>query len=72
MLRRPVDELIGRLPIGPAAACVDLLGRYRDAGLERVLLWPMQQEVEQLHRVAEEIIPPITRNNATENGTFLG
>jgi probable F420-dependent oxidoreductase len=66
MLRRPVDELIGRLPIGPAAACVDLLGRYRDAGVGRVLLWPMQRDIEQLQRVAEEIIPPITRDTATE------
>jgi probable F420-dependent oxidoreductase len=56
MLRRPIDELVGRLPIGSPAACLDLFGRYRDAGLQRVLVWPMRDEVEQLERVAGEII----------------
>jgi alkanesulfonate monooxygenase SsuD/methylene tetrahydromethanopterin reductase-like flavin-dependent oxidoreductase (luciferase family) len=55
-LRRPIDDLVGTLPIGSPAACLDLLGRYRDAGLQRVLLWPMRNEVEQLERVAAEII----------------
>ena len=59
ILRRPAEELVGRLPIGSPAACVDLLGRYRDAGLGRVLLWPMQHEVEQLDRVAEQIVAPL-------------
>ena len=57
MLRRPIDDLVGKLPIGSPAACLDLLGRYRDAGMQRVLLWPMRNEVEQLERVAAEIIP---------------
>ena len=57
MVRRPVDDLAGKLPIGSPAACLDLLSRYRDAGMERVLVWPMRDEVEQLERVAAEIIP---------------
>ena len=57
MLRRPIEDLVRRLPIGSPAACLDLLGRYRDAGLVRVLVWPMRDEVEQLERVAAEIIP---------------
>jgi alkanesulfonate monooxygenase SsuD/methylene tetrahydromethanopterin reductase-like flavin-dependent oxidoreductase (luciferase family) len=57
LLRRPVEELAGRLPIGSPAACLDLLGRYQSAGLQRVLLWPMKDEVQQLERVALEIIP---------------
>jgi alkanesulfonate monooxygenase SsuD/methylene tetrahydromethanopterin reductase-like flavin-dependent oxidoreductase (luciferase family) len=56
MLHRPIEDLVGRLPIGSPAACLDLLGRYRDAGLQRVLVWPMRDEVEQLERVAAEII----------------
>ena len=59
MLRRPIEELVGRLPIGSPAACLDLFGRYRDAGLQRVLVWPMGDEVEQLERVAAEIIPDL-------------
>src|SRR4029079_1304628 len=41
MLRRPVEELAGRLPIGSPATCLDLLGRYQRAGLQRVLPWPV-------------------------------
>jgi alkanesulfonate monooxygenase SsuD/methylene tetrahydromethanopterin reductase-like flavin-dependent oxidoreductase (luciferase family) len=57
MLRRPFEDLVGRLPVGSPASCLDLMGRYRDAGLQRVLVWPMRDDVEQLERVAAEIIP---------------
>lgn len=57
MLRRPIEEVAGRLPIGPPAMCLDLLGRYERVGLERVLLWPLKDEVDQLERVAAQIIP---------------
>ncbi len=57
MVRRPVDELADRLPIGSAAACLDLFGRYRDVGLGRLLVWPIQDEVEQLELIAREIVP---------------
>jgi alkanesulfonate monooxygenase SsuD/methylene tetrahydromethanopterin reductase-like flavin-dependent oxidoreductase (luciferase family) len=56
MLHRPIEDLVGRLPVGSPAACLDLLGRYRDAGLQRVLVWPMGDDLEQLERVAAEII----------------
>ena len=59
MLRRPIEEVEGRLPIGSPAACLDLLGRYQRAGLQRVLLWPVGDEVHQLERVAAEIIPQL-------------
>jgi probable F420-dependent oxidoreductase len=61
MLRRPVEDVAGRLPIGSPAACLDLLGRYQRVGLERVLLWPVKDEVRQLERVAAEIIPQLGR-----------
>ena len=57
LLHRPIEDMAGRLPIGSPAACLDLLGRYQRAGLQRVLLWPLRDEVEQLERVALEIIP---------------
>jgi probable F420-dependent oxidoreductase len=61
MLHRPVEEVAGRLPIGSPAACLDLLGRYQRAGLQRVLLWPVTDEVQQLERVGREIIPQLGR-----------
>lgn len=57
LLHRPVDEIVGRLPIGSPAACVDLLGRYQTAGLQRMLLWPMKDEVQQLERIAVDVLP---------------
>ncbi len=63
MLRRPVEDVADRLPIGSPAACLDLLGRYQRAGLERVLLWPLKDEVRQLERVAAEIIPQLGRES---------
>jgi alkanesulfonate monooxygenase SsuD/methylene tetrahydromethanopterin reductase-like flavin-dependent oxidoreductase (luciferase family) len=57
MLRRPIEDLLGRLPVGSPAACLELFGRYRDAGLQRVLVWPIREEVEQLERIAAEIMP---------------
>jgi alkanesulfonate monooxygenase SsuD/methylene tetrahydromethanopterin reductase-like flavin-dependent oxidoreductase (luciferase family) len=60
-LRRPIEEVAGRLPIGSSDACLDLLGRYQRAGVERVLLWPMKDDVEQLERVAADIIPQLKR-----------
>lgn len=57
MLRRPIEDVAGRLPVGSPAACLDLLGGYQRAGLDRVLLWPLKDEVHQLERVAAEIIP---------------
>jgi probable F420-dependent oxidoreductase len=59
MLRRPVDEVEGRLPIGSPAACVDLLGRYQAAGLQRILLWPVKDEVQQLERIALDVRPQL-------------
>jgi probable F420-dependent oxidoreductase len=59
MLRRPVEEVAGRLPIGSPAACRDLLGRYQEAGVQRVLLWPVKDEVEQLERVTAEVLPQL-------------
>lgn len=61
MVRRPVDEVADRLPIGPSAACLDLLGRYQRAGVERLLVWPLRDETEQLERIAHEIIAPLRR-----------
>jgi probable F420-dependent oxidoreductase len=61
MLRRPIEEVAGRLPIGSPAACADLLARYQAVGLPRVMLWPLKNEVEQLERVASEVIPQLGR-----------
>jgi alkanesulfonate monooxygenase SsuD/methylene tetrahydromethanopterin reductase-like flavin-dependent oxidoreductase (luciferase family) len=51
-LRREPDELQERLCIGPAAHCAELLSRYREAGCERVYIWPLGDEPRQIELVA--------------------
>ena len=49
-LGRPVEELRERLLVGPAGECADKLARYASAGAERVLVWPVGDELRQLDR----------------------
>lgn len=58
-LGRDPSELRPRVCIGPPDRCVELLSRYRDAGCDRVYLWPVADETEQLHRIADEIMPAL-------------
>jgi len=56
-LGRDPDQLRPRVCIGPAERCVELLSRYRAGGCNRVYLWPVADEIEQVHRIAGEILP---------------
>ena len=60
LLRRPLDEVTARLPIGSPAACVDILGRYQAAGLGRVLVWPLANEIDQVERIARDVMPQLS------------
>ena len=59
MLRRSEDEVRTRLPIGSPDRCVDLLARYRAVGVGRVLVWPVGDELEQIERLAADVIPQV-------------
>lgn len=56
-VHRPVDELRERLPFGSADVVADKLNAFREAGVKRVFLWPVVDELEQLRRFAAEVIP---------------
>jgi alkanesulfonate monooxygenase SsuD/methylene tetrahydromethanopterin reductase-like flavin-dependent oxidoreductase (luciferase family) len=56
-VHRPVEELRERLPFGSADAVADKLDAFRSAGVQRVFLWPVADELEQLKRFAGEVIP---------------
>jgi alkanesulfonate monooxygenase SsuD/methylene tetrahydromethanopterin reductase-like flavin-dependent oxidoreductase (luciferase family) len=58
MLNRDPAELAPKLLIGPAEKCAAILRAYQDAGLQRVLLWPVADPVEQL-RVFKERVQPL-------------
>ena len=66
MLRRPIDEVAGRLPVGSPAMCQDLIAGYREAGLQRMLFWPLKDEVAQLERLATDILPVQGSRRATD------
>ncbi len=56
-LNRPEDELGARLLIGSPAECADKLARYAAVGVQRVLLWPVADEVQQLEIFRDQIMP---------------
>jgi alkanesulfonate monooxygenase SsuD/methylene tetrahydromethanopterin reductase-like flavin-dependent oxidoreductase (luciferase family) len=58
-LGRPPEELRERLPVGPAGECAEKLARLRDAGAERVLVWPVGDELRQLESFRERVVPAL-------------
>ena len=56
-LRRPREDLEDRLLIGAPEACAAKLVAYRDAGLQRALIWPIADDIAQLELFAREIRP---------------
>jgi probable F420-dependent oxidoreductase len=58
-LNRPVEQLLERLPIGTAAECAEKLHKLQAAGVQRVFLWPIADEVSQLARFHEQVLPQL-------------
>jgi alkanesulfonate monooxygenase SsuD/methylene tetrahydromethanopterin reductase-like flavin-dependent oxidoreductase (luciferase family) len=56
-VHRPEEVLRERLPIGSPARFADQLRAFGDAGVQQVFIWPVADEVEQLHRFAEQVRP---------------
>jgi alkanesulfonate monooxygenase SsuD/methylene tetrahydromethanopterin reductase-like flavin-dependent oxidoreductase (luciferase family) len=59
LLKRDADDLRARLCIGPAGKCAELLSRYAEAGCERVHLWPLGDEPQQIELAATAVRPRI-------------
>jgi alkanesulfonate monooxygenase SsuD/methylene tetrahydromethanopterin reductase-like flavin-dependent oxidoreductase (luciferase family) len=55
-INRPEEVLRARLPIGPAEAFAERLAAFRDAGVQRVFIWPVADEIDQLRRFHEEVV----------------
>ena len=62
VIRRDPDELRGRVCVGPPGHCAELLARYAEAGCERVFLWPLTDELHQLERFRETVVPLLGPN----------
>jgi probable F420-dependent oxidoreductase len=58
-LNRPVELLRERLPIGTPAQCAEKLVKLQAAGVRKVFLWPVEDEVGQLARFHEQVLPQL-------------
>lgn len=58
-LNRPLAELRERLPIGPARDCAKKLIAYQKVGVQRIYLWPLADELEQIKFFMRQVVPVI-------------
>ena len=58
-LNRPVELLRERQPIGTPAECAEKLQKLQAAGVQRIFLWPIVDEVDQLRRFHEQVLPQL-------------
>jgi len=56
-VHRPEEELRARLPVGSASDFAEKLSAFADAGVQRVLLWPVAHERRQLELFGERVRP---------------
>ena len=64
-LNRPIAELRERLPIGSAEECAEKLAAYQKVGVQRVYLWPLADELEQIKIFMRQVVPLIDRKIKT-------
>jgi alkanesulfonate monooxygenase SsuD/methylene tetrahydromethanopterin reductase-like flavin-dependent oxidoreductase (luciferase family) len=58
LLQRSPDELEAlALPIGPAELCAERLSAFAVAGVERIFIWPLRDELTQLRRFRDQVVP---------------
>ncbi len=58
VLNRPADDLRARgLLIGSAEQCAERITAYARAGAQRILLWPLGDEIEQLTAFRNRVMP---------------
>lgn len=59
LLKRDADTLRDQLCIGPAEKCAELLSRYARSGCQRVHLWPLADEPQQIELAATAVLPAV-------------
>jgi alkanesulfonate monooxygenase SsuD/methylene tetrahydromethanopterin reductase-like flavin-dependent oxidoreductase (luciferase family) len=56
IIHRPAEQLGERLSFGSAEAVMEKVVAFRDAGVQRMFLWPVADEIVQLQRFSEEVM----------------
>jgi alkanesulfonate monooxygenase SsuD/methylene tetrahydromethanopterin reductase-like flavin-dependent oxidoreductase (luciferase family) len=59
LVRRDPAELRGRICVGSAQECAELLSRYARAGCQRVHFWPVGDEQRQIELIAGDVMPQV-------------
>src|SRR5215475_1812306 len=57
LLNRPVEQLRERLLVGSPEVCAEKLAAYKAAGVQRIFIWPIKDEIEQLKIFKEKVAP---------------
>ena len=57
MLNRPLEQLRERLLIGAPAVCAAKLAAYKAVGVQRVFIWPIRDELDQLTVFQKKVAP---------------
>jgi alkanesulfonate monooxygenase SsuD/methylene tetrahydromethanopterin reductase-like flavin-dependent oxidoreductase (luciferase family) len=61
MLNRPIEALRDlALPIGSAEQCAERISAFQEAGAERIFVWPLEDELHQLERFREDVVPLVS------------
>jgi alkanesulfonate monooxygenase SsuD/methylene tetrahydromethanopterin reductase-like flavin-dependent oxidoreductase (luciferase family) len=61
LVGRDPAELRGRICVGSAGECAELLSSYARAGCQRVCFWPLGDERRQIELIAGEVLPRVSR-----------
>ncbi|MDQ3568346.1 MAG: LLM class flavin-dependent oxidoreductase [Actinomycetota bacterium] len=69
MLGRPEIELHQLLLVGPAEECAEKIIAYREAGVRRLLIWPVEDELRQLTAFWEWVVPLVRAHDSPDAAT---
>jgi hypothetical protein len=58
-IHRPPDVLRDRVPVGPAELFAERLADFARAGVQRVFIWPVTDEIHQLELFCDKVRPAI-------------
>ena len=59
LLKRDPAALRGRVCVGPAGMCAELLSGFAEAGCGRVHFWPLGAEARQIELIASKVLPRV-------------
>jgi alkanesulfonate monooxygenase SsuD/methylene tetrahydromethanopterin reductase-like flavin-dependent oxidoreductase (luciferase family) len=60
LVRKDPADLRGRICVGSAGECAELLSRYARAGCQQVHFWPVGDERRQIELIAGEVLPRVS------------